>query len=74
MDKLEGYLPVAPNKDVDEIDSSIVARMKCSVCGGKMRYEPYYNSKIDSYVALAICESCGRQCSTAPQFDSLFQQ
>lgn len=57
----DGYKSIAPSEEAERIDMEIVKRMKCSKCGGNMRYEPYYNEKTGSYIAIAVCIKCGRK-------------
>lgn len=63
---IDEYDPIAPSDEAATNDAAVVARMRCSKCGGKMQYEPYYNKDIGSYIAyiaLAVCEKCGREVS-----------
>lgn len=60
---IDEYDPIAPSDEAATNDAAVVAKMRCSKCGGKMRYEPYYNKDIGSYIALAVCEKCGRKVS-----------
>lgn len=53
-----GYEYGAPSWEVEEIDAEIVSKMKCPLCGGPMRYEPYWAKDSNSYISLAVCDPC----------------
>lgn len=55
------YKQIAPNKEVENIDASIAARMVCKQCNVSMSYMPYYSEKYHSYIAVAKCPKCKKE-------------
>jgi uncharacterized protein (DUF983 family) len=56
---LDGYDWGAPTPEAESIDQEIAGGMKCPRCGGSCYYEGYHRPS--SYIALAICLSCGHE-------------
>jgi len=60
-----GQRRTAPSQEVTEGDTAVAERMRCSKCSGPMHYEGYHERNWSypggyKYVALAICDRCGR--------------
>ena len=54
----QGYRPQAPTHEAEAIDGGVCARSTCRKCHHRgLRYEPW--SRKGSYVAIAVCPSCG---------------
>jgi hypothetical protein len=56
---MQGYKNVAPSREAEEIDSSVVANCKCRRCGAPCYYDPWTNG--GSYRAFAVCTVCGHE-------------
>ena len=50
-----------PSADAEAIDAPIAEAMTCRVCGSSCHYDAYHNPKTGSYIALAICDGCGKE-------------
>jgi len=55
-----GYKCQAPSLEAMDIDAPMAEKAPCPKCGGQMHYEAY-TSPTGSYIALAVCNDCGRE-------------
>lgn len=58
-----GYTCGAPSREVENGDAPIAEGMPCPDCGGPMHYEGYHRRTKwgwSVYIALAVCNLCGR--------------
>ena len=56
----QGYYHIPPESLVAEGDAEIVAAWACPECNGPQKYEGWQRRVPPSYVALAVCQSCGK--------------
>lgn len=56
-----GYRHGPPTPGTGIKDADAVADLRCSKCGGRMRYDAWHNKHTGSYIAVAVCVECGNE-------------
>ena len=57
---MDGLIPGAPCRAVEELDRVIYGRLKCFKCKATMAYFSFFRKEPRKYKVFQICENCGQ--------------